>query len=50
MLYGAETWALTKGQEARIETNEMMMTRMSEVTCQRKDNQRPGGKLSIKET
>ena len=25
MLYGAETWATTRGQEARLEVNEMRM-------------------------
>ena len=27
MLYGAETWATTRGQEARLEVNEMRMLR-----------------------
>ena len=27
LLYGAETWATTKGQEARLEVNEMRMLR-----------------------
>ena len=27
LLYGAETWATTRGQEARLEVNEMMMLR-----------------------
>ena len=27
LLYGAETWATTRGQEARIEVNEMRMLR-----------------------
>ena len=37
MLYGAETWATTRGQEARLEVNEMRMLRwMCGVT--RRDN------------
>ena len=27
LLYGAETWATTRGQEARLEVNEMRMLR-----------------------
>ena len=27
LLYGAETWAKTRGQEARLEVNEMRMLR-----------------------
>ena len=27
LLYGAETWAITRGQEARLEVNEMRMLR-----------------------
>ena len=27
LLYGAETWATTRGQEARLEVNEMRMVR-----------------------
>ena len=27
LLYGAETWATTRGQEARLELNEMRMLR-----------------------
>ena len=39
LLYGAETWATTKGQEARLEVNEMRMLRwMCGVT--RRDNVR----------
>ena len=37
LLYGAETWATTRGQEARLEVNEMrMLRRMCGVT--RMDN------------
>ena len=37
LLYGADTWATTRGQEARLEVNEMMMLRwMCGVT--RRDN------------
>ena len=37
LLYGAETWATTRGQEARLEVNEMRMLRwMCGVT--RRDN------------
>ena len=37
MLYGAETWATTRGQEARLEVNETRMLRwMCGVT--RRDN------------
>ena len=37
LLYGAEIWATTRGQEARLEVNEMRMLRwMCGVT--RKDN------------
>ena len=33
LLYGAETWATTRGQEARLEVNEMRMLRwMCRVT------------------
>ena len=33
LLYGAETWATTRGQEARLEVNEMRMLRwMCEAT------------------
>ena len=33
LLYGAETWATSRGQEARLEVNEMRMLRwMCEVT------------------
>ena len=33
LLYGAETWATTRGQEARLEVNAMRMLRcMCEVT------------------
>ena len=37
MLYGAETWATTKGHEVRIDTNDMRLLRwMCEVTTKEK--------------
>ncbi len=36
-MYGADTWATTKGKEARLEVNEMMMLRWIHLRSGKED-------------